>query len=283
MADRDRCDDRRVAADADRHPPDVVTRLGQILGLAAGFVAVVYIAGGGVLALRLYLAHLPSRTIVGQLPRELVISVGLAQVVLPVLGVAAVYAIYRFLRGTAAPPRRFVRQWKVRSWRGWATLVAASAIPALIAAGALAWADEEVRGGPKGLLWLAPVTFLLTLLVVLIALGVRERLAARYENEWDKPAALIRMTILVALASVPTAVVLAGAYLPLLDAKVCTTTGSDVTGLLIGETSDRTYIGEDERGPTGPLLMFSVPRTQITETFIGGDASSRPCSAVDAG
>ena len=276
-----------MAADADRHPPDVVTRLGQILGLAAGFVAVVYIAGGGVLALRLYLAHLPSRTIVGQLPRELVISVGLAQVVLPVLGVAAVYAIYRFLRGTSAPPRRLVRQWKVRSWRGWATLVAASAIPALIAAGALAWADEEVRGGVKGLLWLAPITFLLTLLVVLIALGVRARLAERYvtpeKNEWDKPAALIPMTILVALASVPTAVVLAGTYLPLLDAKVCTTTGSEVTGLLIGETSDRTYIGEEERGPTGPLLMFSVPRTQITETFIGGDASSRPCSAVDAG
>lgn len=275
-----------MAADADRHPPDVVTRLGQILGLAAGFVAVVYTAGGGVLALRLYLAHLPSRTIVGQLPRELVISVGLAQVVLPVLGVAAVYAIYRFFRGTSAPPRRLVRQWKVRSWRGWATLVAASAIPALMAAGALAWADEEVRGGVKGLLWLAPATFLLTLLVVLIALGVRARLAERYvtpeKNEWDKPAALIPMTILVALASVPTAVVLAGAYLPLLDAKVCTTTGLEVTGLLIGETSDRTYIGEEERGPTGPLLMFSVPRTQITETFIGGDASSRPCSAVDA-
>jgi hypothetical protein len=176
-------------------------------------------------------------------------------------------------------------------------LVAAAAIPALLAAGSLAWGAEEVRGGVRGLLWLAPVTFLLTLLVVLIALGLRARLAERYvtsgyvtsernvtseKNEWNTPPALVRMTILVALASVPTAIVLAGTYLPLLDAKVCTTSGSEVTGVLIGETSDRTYIGEEERGPTGPLLMFSVPRTQITETFIGGDAGSRPCS-VDTG
>lgn len=265
-------------ADADRQGPDVVTRLGQLLGLAAGFVALVYIAGGGVLALRLYLAHLPSRTIVGQLPRELVISIGLAQVVLPVLGVTALYAAYRFLTGTSPYPKRLIRQWKERSWRGWATLVAASAIPALLAAGTLAWGAERARG----LLWLALVIVFLTLLVVLIALSVRARLAERYvtPEEWNSLPALVRMTLLVALASVPTAIVLAGTRLPLLAAKVCTTSGSEVAGVFIGETSDRTYIGEEG---TPPLLVFSVPSTQITETFIGGDAGSTSCSAVGAG
>ena len=147
----------------------------------------------------------------------------------------------------------------------------------LLAAGTLAWRAETARG----LLWLALVIFFLTLLVVLVALSVRGGLAERYVMpEWNSPPALVRMTLLIALASVPTAIVLAGTRLPLLGAKVCTTSGSEVAGVLSGETSDRTYIGEEG---TPPLLVFSVPRTQITETFIGGDSGSTSCSAVGAG
>lgn len=266
--------DRRVA-DADSQGSDVVKTLGQLLGLAAGFIALVYAAGGGVLALRLYLAHLPSRTIVGQLPRDLLISVGLAQIVLPVLAVAALYTAYRILRGTTPPPTRLIRQWKEPSPRGWSVLVAASAIPALLAAGVIALGTygEGWRG-----LWLVPVTFLLTLLVVLVALNLRARLAGRYgdpESLWNTRRPIVWMTLVVALASLPICVIFAGTFYSLLDAKVCTSR-SEVKGVLIGETSDRTYIGQEER-PVGPLLVFSVPRDQITETFIGGNAGSRPC------
>lgn len=276
------CDDRRVA-DADREGSDVVKTLGQLLGLAAGFIALVYAAGGGVLALRLYLAHLPSRTIVGQLPRDLLISIGLAQIVLPVLAVAALYATCRILMGTTPPPRRLVRQWTERSWRDWAVLVAASAIPALLAAGFIALGPNQVRGGSKGLLWLVPLTFLLTLLVVLVALNLRARLADRYgdpESLWSTRRPVVWMTLVFALASLPVCVIFAGTLFPLLDAKVCTSR-SEATGVLIGETSDRTYIGQKDR-PVGPLLVFSVPRDQITETFIGGNAGLRPCPAPDS-
>src|SRR5215210_4759969 len=109
--------------DPDHQGTDVVKRLGEVVGLIAGLITLVYAAGGGVLALRLYLSDLPSRTVVGQLPRDLLISVGLAQIVVPALGVAAVYTAFRLLRGAPSPPTHGVSQWKNRSGRGWSELV----------------------------------------------------------------------------------------------------------------------------------------------------------------
>jgi hypothetical protein len=42
----------------------------------------------------------------------------------------------------------------------------------------------------------------------------------------------------------------------------------------LGETSDRTSIDNRVR-PAGPLLVFSVPWSEITETYIGGNAGLR--------
>ncbi len=273
------CHDRRVA-DGEREGSDVVKTIGQLLALAAGFLGLVYAAGGGVLALRLFLADLPSRTIVSQLPRDVLISIGLAQIVLPVLGVAAVYLIYRLAREPTPHPRRFVREWTERSARGWATLIAVSAIPALAFAALIALGSDTVREESNANLWLAPVAFLVTMLVVLVALRLRAKLVVRYgvrEDRWGTRRPIVLMTLVVALAAVPICVLFAGAFFALLDAKVCTSQ-SEVTGVLIGETSDRTYIGQTDR-PRGPLLVFSIPTSEIKETFIGGDADRRPCSA----
>ena len=264
-------------ADGERDGSDPVKTIGQLLGLAAGFLGLVYAAGGGVLALRLYLADLPSRTIVSQLPRDVLISIGLAQIVLPVFGVAVLYVIYRLLRRPSPPPTRLVREWTERSPRGWATLVGASAIPALVVAGTIALGADGVRGES---LWLVPLAFLVTLIVVLLALSLRARLVAHYgdtTNLWGTRRPIVLMTLIVALAAVPICVLIAGTLYTFLDAKVCTNQ-SEVTGVLIGETSDRTYIGQTDR-PRGPLLVFSVPSSEIQQTFIGGDADLRPCPA----
>jgi hypothetical protein len=60
------------------------------IGLLAGLAAVVYIAGGAALGLRLLFAGLPALP-VGQLPREFLFSLGAAQIVVPAcaLGVIA--------------------------------------------------------------------------------------------------------------------------------------------------------------------------------------------------
>lgn len=264
-------------ADGQREGSDPVRTIGQLLGLVAGFLGLVYAAGGGVLALRLFLADLPSRTIVSQLPRDVLISVGLAQIVLPVLGIAALYAIYRFLGAATAPPTRLVHG-TAPSGRDWAVRVAASAIPALVVAGSIALFADSVRSEEK--LWLVALAFLVTLIVVLVALSLRAKLVDRYHDQWNSPRPVALMTLVVALAAVPISVLIAGAFFELLDAKVCTT-DSEVTGVLIGETSNRTYIGET-RDET-PLIVYSIPSAQIEETLIGGEADERLCPARRSG
>lgn len=270
-------------AGADRDGSDVMRTLGQLIGLAAGFLALLYAAGGGVLTLRLYLIHLPSRTIAAQLPRDLLISIGLAQIILPTLAVAGLYAALRLLFGSVAPPTRLVREWTERSLGGWFVLVAAAAVPAIAATLALRLGIglRDIRGGPKGLAWLLPVAFLLTLLFVLVGLNLRARLVKRYgesSHSWSTARAVFLMTLIVALVCLPVFVLFAGAFFPLLDAKVCTASGAESSGLLIGETSTRTYIGQQAR-PVGPLLVFSIPQSEITQTIIGGHAEARPCPA----
>jgi hypothetical protein len=289
-------DDRKVPDES--AATDVVKTLGQLFALAAGFIALVYAVGGGVLVLRLYLSDLPSRTVVGQLPRDLLISAGLSQIVLPALGVAAIYGIARLLPGDLPPPTRLVDEWgsppSRRGWRvhlrGWRRLLAASAIPALVATGFaasqihrnvdVAWHDS------KTLLSFLSLTFLVTLLVMMVALNMRARLASRarrgaatddlVREKWNERGAVVRMTFVVALASLPFCVVFA-ATINLLDARVCVTNGShvqQVDGVLIGEASNRTYIGES-RGH--PLHVLAIPQTQIVETIIGGNKRRGNC------
>ena len=198
------------------------------------------------------------------------ISIGLANIVLPVLAVAALYAAYRILRGDSPPPTRLVRQFADRSPRAWAEVVGATPLPALAVAAVLAIGADDDKVVVLG--------FLVTLLALLVALDVRARLVRRFgdpASAWSTRRAIGAMTTVVALAAVPVCVILSGAFFPLLDARVCTRTAA-IDGVLVGETSARTYVGEKRTEP-GPLLVFSVPGAEIQATFIGGDADSRPC------
>jgi hypothetical protein len=268
-----------------RDGSSIVTLVGQLVGVAAGFVALLYAAGGGVLVLRLYLADLPSRTVAAQLPRDVLISIGLSQIVLPVALAAGLYAAWRLVRGATAPSMRLVRQWSEHSRRGWLELLGAGAVGALAVVGLLGPAEGHVRAGPRGLAWLLPIAFLITLLSVLVGLSLRARLVAAYGDSarsWSAPAAVARMTLVLALVAVPVCVLFAGAYFPLLPARVCTVNEPGVEGVLIGETSDRTYIGEQRK--RGKLDVFSIPSSQTTRTIIGGRrAPASACPAVAPG
>jgi hypothetical protein len=132
-----------------------------------------------------------------------------------------------------------------------------------------------------------PLTFLVTLLVILVALNVRARLAVSARQgtatdegarqRWNERSTVAKMTLVVALASLPFCVVFA-ATINLLDARVCITSGSHVQhvdGFLIGETTNRTYLGEN--GKKRPLHVFAIPQSQIIETIIGGNAKGTSC------
>jgi hypothetical protein len=259
-------------ADGESQGSDLVKTVGQAVGLLAGAVGLVYMVGGAVLALRLFIEDLPSRTIVAQLPRDLLVSVGLAQIVLPGIAIAALYAAVRTLLGAAPPPRRLVDQWDQPSLRGWIELAAASAVPALaITAYGVLRVPRVQR--EWDLVWLLPVALLLAMLLVLLALRLRAGLAAAHRNEWNARRPIVSMALVIWLAVLPACLVFAGTF-PLLDAKVCTTSSAERTGLLIGETNQRIYIGESS-GPKRRVI--SIPLTQVTETFIGGDADSEDC------
>ncbi len=259
-------------ADGESQASDLVKAVGQAVGLLAGAVGLVYMVGGAVLALRLFIEDLPSRTIVAQLPRDLLVSVGLAQIVLPGIAIAALYAAVRTLVGAMPPPKRLVDQWDEPSVRGWIELAAASAVPALAitAYGAARVPRVQLEWD---LAWLLPVAMLLSMLIVLVALRMRARLAAAYRSSWNERRPIVWMTLVVWLAALPACLVFAGTF-PLLDAKVCTTSGSEWTGLLIGETNQRIYIGESSGAKR---QVISLPLTQVTATFIGGSAGAERC------
>jgi hypothetical protein len=263
-----------TVATGDTQLAELVKSLGLVFGLLAGVVGLVYAVGGGVLAVRLYFESLPSLTVVGQLPREYLIAVGLTQVFLPVLAAAAIYFAVRMLSGSAAArPRRTVDQESTRSSPSWVELVGASAL-ALVAI--LLGASPAIarQGLSEQLLVLLAAGFAITLVVMLVALKLRVEIAER--ETWSKSRATAGMALVIALVSLPAWVIGAGTF-HFLDAKVCTTGGLPISGVLIGETSDRVYVGESNRRTSGPRRVVSIPLSQVEEVFIGGQAAAQRC------
>lgn len=184
--------------------PDWISSLERLAGLLALAAAAIYVAGGGVWALRLGRGGLTSMAVVAQLPREFLISQGLL-VVTPGI-----------LLGTLA---WWLTRWIV-SHQAWLTR----------------WIVR--RGRPRPF---KPVRRHLPLRVG-VAIGIVTSL----------------------LLSV--AMILKAPY----TAKLCATDGSQVSGVLIGETASRTYIGD----PAGahPRRIISVPLSLVARLFVGGRA-----------
>lgn len=262
---------------------DVVKALGVVVGLLAGVVALLYAAGGGALTLRLFLYGLPSLNVVAQLPREVLISVALIQIVLPAVAAAALYALVRLLLGRTAPsPRRLIDQWDEQSWGSWSARVGVSAVMA-IAATLLGASPALARWDPDSLGrlgWVLAVVFVLNVVVMLVSLRLRAEVATRQNGVWNTLTSGGSMTLIVALAALPACFIFAGTF-RLLDARVCTANDSARTGLLIGETSDRIYLGEtpkhrwDETGV--PRRVMSIPHTEVKEVFIGSKPDTNSC------
>jgi hypothetical protein len=71
-----------------------------------------------------------------------------------------------------------------------------------------------VRGHHKGLEWLLPLAFLITLLAVLLGLNLRARLVATYgesARSWNAVRPVIFMSLVVALVFAPICFLFAGA------------------------------------------------------------------------
>jgi hypothetical protein len=58
-------------------------------------------------------------------------------------------------------------------------------------------------------------------------------------------------------------------------ARVCLLNGRGINGVFIGETSDRTYVGDLAR-PREPRQVQSIPRSQIARVVVGGGEKDLP-------
>jgi hypothetical protein len=269
-------------ATSERGATDVVKAVGAVIALLAGSVALLYIAGGAAMTLRLFLYGLPSLNVAAQLPREILISVALIQIVLPAVAVGSAYALVRLLLGRmASPPRKFVGAWNERSWRGWPTLLGASAVLAL-ATTFVGASPAFARGTsfPWRLAVVVAIVFAISVVIMLVALRLRAEVAARANGGWNTLSSAGAMSVIVALAAVPACFVFAGTF-RLLDAKVCTSTDSARSGRLIGELSDRIYLGETEADRWDdtdvPLRVVSIPKSEVEQMLIGSNPDTGGC------
>jgi hypothetical protein len=211
----------------------------QVTGALTGVAAFVYLTGGIALQLRLGLEGLPSSVAVPQLPREFVIGIGLL-VAAPAIGLACLFGWVTF-RHPWMPPRAVLT--------GLGTGV-----------GIICYATI---GGTVGRTLLAAAS-LVGLGLDMTLHGVRSNGAAR--RRWSD-----RDVLAVGLATGLLGYLVIGGLVVAKDpfpAKVCLIGGRSKVGVLIGETSGRTYIG-DPRG-SGPRHVVSIPQSEVVRVVVGG-------------
>lgn len=245
-------------------------QISEAVGLLAAVVGTVYLLGALILALRLQTNDLPTLAVLSNLPRELVISVGLTYAVAPWLLAAAAVAIFWFVReqAPAAPAsKRLVRPSEVARSAG------------LAAAGLLAaWLSVRELGG-RFTWWDAVALGAAVVAVTLLANALWRLLSRRYGQAWSKPALVALASSLAGLVAVPVLVEV-GARAPLAEAQLCGEGSTHLRGWLVGEANDRVYIGEN----VDPHRIVSAPRTgelyvgpEATESFLcRGERALRP-------
>lgn len=254
----------------DRETHSSLKLVGEIFGLFTGLVTLVYLAGGFVLGLRMSLHQLPVLPVVGQLPKEFLISMGISQVLLPALVVGGLYVLYRLRQGpTVATPAAPL--WSSRSAPEKRTLLAGALTIACLLL-LIALPVSLVRIGWDWRLLFLPVALAVTSVTVWAGLEARARIRAAYSDSWNGAQPIALMSAVAALCAIPPSIVIFG-LVPLSDAQICASGGIHYKGLFIGETDSRVYVGENVR----PARIVSVPLTQVEELFLGEKAVSIAC------
>jgi len=258
---------------------DVVQFARGALGAAAAIVAGVYLAGGVIVAARLAVTQLAAYDVVGQLPRDFLLSVGASEVVLPTVVLTIPYVLYRAVRGRAVKPSKY------RNWRrpgGWwenSKIVALNVGGALLLAAGPAVA---ILRRPELSCWLILVALAIAALWTFAALHMRERLSRRRDPnkrpdlevkpavitatlaQYNSPRRLIGMVLVVA-GWVALGVLMTQAALPFPHAAVCTRTGGTLGGRLIGTSDQDVFLAQRHR-------IRVIPRGRVVEVDVGARA-----------
>lgn len=264
----------------------------KVAGLLAGAIAAVYLLGGVVIALRLLFDGFSAGsmvTLLGQLPRELVITTAM----LEVIGLATIVGIVAALGYGAWDGPKVRRNEKdgepVTNWAALRDLDRLTSQPrarrtflllvliALALTGPAIFVALDLVGQSKtDRLGAVGFSFLITLSLVATGWFLLRRLARKKWSRLPKAAAAGGLWAVMAL--VP-AVMLAG-LLEFEDAQVCTAGSfAPVEGVLVGETPDHLLLATDFGNEESVL---SLPADRVTKSEYGDLTSEFICEPVDA-
>ncbi|MEX2105285.1 MAG: hypothetical protein WD810_00150 [Solirubrobacterales bacterium] len=241
------------------------------VGLLAGIVASVYVLGGLVIALRMFFDSFTLNsvvTIVGQLPRELVISTAMLDVLLPAAALGLSFGLLAaFVTGVWRVPLRKPASGRV----GLGTIVFLVGVTAALVAPAIVHA--LLTNGP-------------TLSLLSSVIGILTTFAAAYAGWYElrsvaggawSPAAKLCAAGGIAAAVTLTPAVMFAASLSLEQAQACVS-GSEapVKGKLIGEGGGQVLLEQHFGKEAG---VVSIPSSQVTKIEYGDIASTFSCPA----
>ncbi len=262
-------DEGSRSEEAGRRPSDVFVTVSQIVAFILGLGAFVYIAGAAVLWVRLSRSNFPADSVVTSLPRELVVGIGLKDVVVPSVALAIVAGL-GILLVTRSPLKRDATGVTKRTH---GTIGVVLGIAVFIAA-------SLVFTFSFNLVWVwwgaAAV------LAYFIALGVGKALQ---HKTWDFVVIALAAAAIGLLGAVFRVVV--EAVDPRLDnATVCVNDGGAAyVGLLIGEAENAVYLGREEADDVGKTddVVVAIPRERVSEVWIGPEAEHECTSIPQSG
>jgi len=260
----------------------VLQTVTQVAGLFAGLATIVYLTGAVVLALRLMFAHLPWGDVVSQLPREFILSTGAGQVLLPSLLVGALYGLFRILRDNRSKAP-VVSRWRSgwgKRWEVVSSYLLTSFVMMIPLETILIL--RHASSGYKPQLERILAGYVLLLLAAVACHEVRAVAARHYKKRkrWNSlKAAAVMAGIYSTAAIIPMMVAASG--IGFTSAKVCKVGGGERSGVLVGESADHVYLGENESGQ-GRHRIAVYPLTKVEELFIGDGASAISCEFAGA-
>lgn len=241
----------------------------SVVGLLAGLVAGLYVVGGLVIALRLLFDSFSLNEIViilGQLPRELVISTAMLDVLLLAATVGLVVGLV--VAVLADVKKGISLRDSAQAIRWWEGVVLVLVTAALVAPAALHARQNEA----PGLAWAS------------IAIGAVATLLAAYAGwyalrkvghaRWEPGLKLIAAGGLIAAVALIPALLSAGS-LRFPHAQVCVSDSPvAVRGLLIGEGGGRVLLEQHQASEAG---IIALPSDHVTKTEYGDLTSSFVC------
>jgi hypothetical protein len=254
----------------------------EMVGLLAGIVVALYVLGGTILALRLLFDGFAVESVVallGQLPREFVISTGVVQGIAPatVVGLIAslAYGVVNGPKprgddaGEASDHLTKGSPSQVKLFGGLAALALLLVSPAVTLV--------VVEDGVSPELGFAAAGLAVTYAVLCAGWFVKRRIA-RKRGWYRLTRALAAGAVWAAMALVPA--VMAGGASVFEDARVCMTdSATAITGSLIGDTSERVILVANVENEEN---VMSLPAARVSRVEYGDLVGELRCPPPDA-